>query len=298
MIGGSPIPHYCPHAGCSYDSIVGGAKGEGFLQHHLRLMHDGVDPRELEGTPKITVRAAATVESAQSAAPKEIPKVTAETNSPFKVKLNRLGQRVFSPEEMVELIQKWAAEHDGVPPTSIDWQHAQDGYPTAWSVKRAFGGQWSAAVEKAGFPQPRAGGPPGAKRASKKKNSVAARPETDSQKDAPSFVTTAVLSTEGNAPNGEIIFTVTEKDISAPTIVYRENWEDTGVIGFVSASEPEEDDVSLAELAARYERAREAYDTAMDEMIDAERAFLKHYVMRDLIMEGEVKPGHVSCEPS
>lgn len=69
----------------------------------------------------------------------------------------------WSREEIVELIRKWAAEHDGEVPRTRDWRFNGAGcvkgtFPTTTTVANRFG-SWAAAIEAAGF-VPRPPGPP------------------------------------------------------------------------------------------------------------------------------------------
>jgi hypothetical protein len=65
--------------------------------------------------------------------------------------------RRWTPEAIVEAIQRFAAEHDR-PPTSSEWLRSdrEDCYPSTTGVQYEFG-SWAAAVEAAGFERPRIG---------------------------------------------------------------------------------------------------------------------------------------------
>lgn len=71
----------------------------------------------------------------------------------------------WTREKIVEAIQRWAATHDGVPPTAKRWNKGQArrfghpewaremeqfGAPTVYSVQDLFG-SWNAAIAAAGF---------------------------------------------------------------------------------------------------------------------------------------------------
>lgn len=65
--------------------------------------------------------------------------------------------KYWTPERVVEAIQRWAREHDGVPPVANDWRRPPPGYPSTTSVYRtrarpngAFR-TWNEAIEDAGF---------------------------------------------------------------------------------------------------------------------------------------------------
>lgn len=53
-------------------------------------------------------------------------------------------------EEIVAAIQRWAREHDGVPPSSTDWLQKGDYWPNMSTVVVRFG-RWGAGLEAAGF---------------------------------------------------------------------------------------------------------------------------------------------------
>lgn len=65
----------------------------------------------------------------------------------------------WSPQRIVEAIQRWADEH-GQPPRVSDWNRASVDHPTYQSAVEKFG-SWNAAIQAAGFkPRPAGSRPP------------------------------------------------------------------------------------------------------------------------------------------
>lgn len=58
----------------------------------------------------------------------------------------------WTKEEIIEVIQSWAAEH-GRPPSIIDWSPSTEGRPHPHTVARRFG-SWSSGIVAAGFEKP------------------------------------------------------------------------------------------------------------------------------------------------
>ena len=53
-------------------------------------------------------------------------------------------------DQIISDIQRWAAEHDGVPPKSSEWLVKKAGYPTYHAVRKEFL-SWGDALQAAGF---------------------------------------------------------------------------------------------------------------------------------------------------
>lgn len=74
------------------------------------------------------------------------------------------GRLLWTREVIIEAIQRWAREHGGRPPTTLDWKKPDpaNGYPSSRAVagrgrrKRAFV-SWCDAIEAAGFERPAVG---------------------------------------------------------------------------------------------------------------------------------------------
>jgi hypothetical protein len=68
-----------------------------------------------------------------------------------------MPMRKWSDQEILDAIQRWADEHDGVPPTFRDWVTAGEWWPSAFTV-HARCGSWNAALEMLGFEPHKVGG--------------------------------------------------------------------------------------------------------------------------------------------
>jgi hypothetical protein len=66
---------------------------------------------------------------------------------------------VWSPDDVIAAIRRWADEHGGVPPTNGQWVKKVDGYPSSSTCQDRFG-SWSKAIEAAGFVARKQGGAP------------------------------------------------------------------------------------------------------------------------------------------
>lgn len=75
--------------------------------------------------------------------------------------LHQHYDRRWTPETIIEAIQRWALTHDGQPPAARDWLvgHRGEDYPAVATVMANFG-SWANAIEAAGFSRPRIGAYP------------------------------------------------------------------------------------------------------------------------------------------
>ena len=68
--------------------------------------------------------------------------------------------KYWTKERVLAAIRRWADEHDGKPPSALDWVRSGDYHPPMSAV---YGGKstpyasWADAIEAAGFPRPRPG---------------------------------------------------------------------------------------------------------------------------------------------
>ena len=78
---------------------------------------------------------------------------------------SRANQRYWTREKIIEAIQRWTREHDGVPPTSMQWMHRGEYWPSATAIysdrERAVFPSWNEALRAAGVPLHRPKGAPG-----------------------------------------------------------------------------------------------------------------------------------------
>lgn len=82
--------------------------------------------------------------------PVEVP---APATSPARVPKARRSEP-WTPAEIIAAIQKWAADHDGEPPTADEWEYADDDHPNYGIVRRRLG-SFPEALKQAGFaPRP------------------------------------------------------------------------------------------------------------------------------------------------
>lgn len=57
---------------------------------------------------------------------------------------------VWEPDVVLAAVRRWAAEHDGYPPTEEQWRRRGDYWPSARTVLSLFG-SWDAGIRAAGF---------------------------------------------------------------------------------------------------------------------------------------------------
>lgn len=63
----------------------------------------------------------------------------------------------WSEDEIVTAMQRWAAEHGGIPPTTTEWRQCGPWWPVASTVVQSIG--WNTALRLAGFAVRRDPGP-------------------------------------------------------------------------------------------------------------------------------------------
>ena len=72
----------------------------------------------------------------------------------------RQQSKYWTKQRVIAAIQRWAEEHDGVPPGAHDWvRSGGEHHPSMGAVygKNAPYASWSDAIEAAGFPRPKPG---------------------------------------------------------------------------------------------------------------------------------------------
>lgn len=76
-----------------------------------------------------------------------------EGNEPGTRAATSWSRKAKTREEVLDAIRRWAADHDGEPPSLTDLRGNGPEYVSANAARRHFG-TWSDAVEAAGFPRP------------------------------------------------------------------------------------------------------------------------------------------------
>jgi hypothetical protein len=115
----------------------------------------------------------------------------------------------WTPEIVIAALQRWAREN-GRPPTQRDWLRRGDYHPTFSSAAKTFGGSWGAALNAAGFENPRKGsgrGKPGAPKRNVRSTEAShaeAGGKQPSRPDHPFTATAAALDVEATLAEAEI----------------------------------------------------------------------------------------------
>lgn len=133
----------------------------------LQPQKPGTKPRPLDGAagPKDRATAAPssgssseaeTGRSAEEQSATDDPTVEVAGSTPASRSSNNRGRwstKAWQPDEIIDAIRRWADDHDGEPPTAIDWRRKLDSYPVTSTVQRVFG-SWADAIAAAGFERP------------------------------------------------------------------------------------------------------------------------------------------------
>lgn len=109
----------------------------------------GITLSEVDGGPPVYPTVPKPTRASKKRAPRKRGRRTRST-------VKTVG--TWTRESIIEAIQRWAREHDGVPPRAKDWRAASDTYPhTATVTSGIYFSKWSDAIEAAGFPRPSIG---------------------------------------------------------------------------------------------------------------------------------------------